>query len=182
MISKKIKIIVLISTAVTALAVLAMFICPWELVNYRTDQARYGDIPSIKTSLAVFRIRHGRFPNKEEGLKALFEKPHDSLHKWQQIMREIPEDPWGNDYVYKINDKAADGFVVYSYGPNSLDDSGGHDDVVSWDKEYSCELNYECPTLCDHLLSILILMAPISWLVVFGAFLFSLYRKMKTAS
>ena len=59
MIGKKIKITVLISTAVTALAVLAMFICPWELVNYKTDQARYGHIPSI-----IITIRKYYEPNR----------------------------------------------------------------------------------------------------------------------
>lgn len=45
-------------------------------------------------------------------------------------------DPWGNPIRYKYfegNEEKAESFIIYSYGPNGVDENGAGDDI--------CEIN-----------------------------------------
>ncbi len=45
-------------------------------------------------------------------------------------MKELPKDPWGNDYRYLNPGTHGDEMEVYSIGPDKRE--GNEDDVGSW--------------------------------------------------
>jgi type II secretory pathway pseudopilin PulG len=47
------------------------------------------------------------------------------------VFEELPKDPWGQDYQYKVDSSSAKGFRVYSTGPDRKNDGGKGDDISS---------------------------------------------------
>ena len=116
------------------LAVLAAVVVP-KFTN-RSEQARLtaakADISSIETALDTFEVDCGRYPNSDEGLKALVEAPA-GVQNWHgpYIKRGgVPNDPWGNAYVYRFpGTHNANGYDLYSFGPDQRE---GTDDIDNW--------------------------------------------------
>jgi general secretion pathway protein G len=102
-------------------------------VDKAKQQTAQAQIELFSSGLASFRLDVGRFPAEEEGLQSLREKP-PGLDKWDgpYLSKEIPKDPWNNDYVYKCPGEHGP-YDLISYG---MDGSpGGEDndlDIVSW--------------------------------------------------
>lgn len=102
----------------------------------RGQQARVtaarSDIASLEVALDAFEIDNGNYPTTEEGLKALVEEPSNATD-WRgpYIRRDVPNDPWGNPYIYKSpGDHNEESYDLYSYGPDGK--SGGDDDIDNW--------------------------------------------------
>jgi general secretion pathway protein G len=115
------------------LAVLAAVVVP-KFTN-RTEQARITaaktDISNIEGALDTFEVDNGRYPSTEEGLRALVEAPA-GMQNWRgpYIKRGIPNDPWGNAYVYRYpGAKNASGYDLSSNGPDGRE---GTDDLDNW--------------------------------------------------
>jgi len=122
-----IKLSSLVFAASSLVVAATMFICPWVINDYIVDIARRGHLPFISSMLQFYKEEKGTFPTQAQGLQALK----------GDYLREIPIDPWGNNYVYRV--KANGDFVLYSIGKNKLDENGFGDDVVLGSKEYKCE-------------------------------------------
>jgi general secretion pathway protein G len=93
-------------------------------------------ISQFEVALDAFEIDVGRYPTTVEGLRALVDKPTSDSDGWQQpyLRRGIPQDPWGNDYVYRYPGQYnQDGFDLSSYGPDRK--LGGDDDITNWSDE-----------------------------------------------
>jgi len=119
------------------LATLAAIVAP--KFTKRSEQARITaartQIAQFEVALDAFEIDVGRYPSTSEGLKALVEKPSDA-EGWQQgyLKRDVPRDPWGNEYVYKQPGQYnEDGYDLYSLGPDGK--QGGGDDIVNWTED-----------------------------------------------
>jgi general secretion pathway protein G len=119
------------------LAVLAAVVVP-KFTN-RSEQAKVSaakaDISNIETALDTFEVDTGRFPGSDEGLKALVDQP-SNVKEWHgpYIKRGVPNDPWGNPYVYRypgVQNK--NGYDLFSYGPDGHE--GGTDDIVNWTQQ-----------------------------------------------
>ncbi len=118
------------------LTVLAAVVVP--KFTKRSEQARITaantDISNLEVALDSFEVDMGRYPTGTEGMKALVEQPTGtttSSWKGPYIKRGIPNDPWGNQYVYTIPGKHnTSGYDLYSYGPDGQD--GGSDDIDNW--------------------------------------------------
>ena len=118
------------------LTVLAAVVVP--KFTKRSEQARITaantDISNLEVALDAFEVDMGRYPTSTEGMKALIEQPsgaQTSSWKGPYIKRGIPNDPWGNPYVYIIPGKHnTSGYDLYSYGPDGKD--GGSDDIDNW--------------------------------------------------
>ncbi len=115
------------------LAVLAAVVVP-KFTN-RTEQARVtaaqADVSALEGALDLFEIDVGRYPTSDEGLAALTNQP-GSVKNWKgpYLKRDVPNDPWGNKYVYVcpgVHSKA--GYDLYSYGPDGQE---GNDDIDNW--------------------------------------------------
>lgn len=118
------------------LTVLAAVVVP--KFTKRSEQARITaantDISNLEVALDAFEVDMGRYPTSNEGMKALVEEPTGSMAdawKGPYIKRGIPNDPWGNPYVYTMPGRHnTKGYDLYSYGPDRQD--GGSDDIENW--------------------------------------------------
>lgn len=102
-------------------------------VDKAKQQTAQAQIELLSTALASFRLDVGRFPTEEEGLNSLIERP-SNLQKWDgsYLAKEIPKDPWGNDYVYKMPGEHGP-YDLMSYGMDGVSGGEGNDlDIVSW--------------------------------------------------
>ena len=102
-------------------------------VDKAKQQTAQAQIELLSTALASFRLDIGRFPTEEEGLNSLVERP-SNLQKWDgsYLAKEIPKDPWGNDYVYKMPGEHGP-YDLMSYGMDGVSGGEGNDlDIVSW--------------------------------------------------
>ena len=68
----------------------------------KSDTARL-QIEELGAGLDLYHLEVGRYPNTEEGLKSLIEKPA-GVSVWNGPYlkkKNIPNDPWGNAYHYE---------------------------------------------------------------------------------
>ena len=82
------------------------------------------DVVAIQNELDFYKMKNNNFPTSEQGLKILI----DGIR-----LRELPTDPWGNEYVYEIPGKHnPDKFDLFSKGPDGKSDT--EDDIGNWKK------------------------------------------------
>lgn len=93
------------------------------------------DLQGLTTNLRTYQMMNGFFPTTSQGLQALVVPPgsEPKPKQWVQLSTKIPQDPWGNDYIYvspgKHNPKT---FDLYSKGADRIADT--EDDMGNWDK------------------------------------------------
>lgn len=104
----------------------------------RGEQARktaaHTDIESnISTSLDLYHMDTGTYPNSEQGLQALIAAPSSGPSNWNGPYlkkKKVPKDPWGRAYVYAFPGKSnANGFDLSSLGPDGVEST---DDITNW--------------------------------------------------
>lgn len=65
------------------------------------------DIKTLESALMMYKLNNGKYPTTEQGLQALVEKlklqpiPNNWNPGGYLSVTTIPNDPWGNDYIYK---------------------------------------------------------------------------------
>ena len=132
-----------IMVVVVILGLLAGFIAPRILG--RTDDAKKVkaqiDISTIETALKLYRLDTGQYPDTEQGLDALVEKPTVGTipNRWREggylEKPRVPEDPWGGEYVY-LSPGIHGEYDIVSYGADGVAGGEGKDaDVNSWEIE-----------------------------------------------
>ncbi len=97
------------------------------LTDARVRSARL-QIDSLAAALDLFYLDTGRYPSEQEGLKALIART-PSVDNWNGPylqQSELPEDPWGNPYEYRVpGEKKA--YDIVSLGSDGR--QGGTDDA-----------------------------------------------------
>ena len=91
-------------------------------------------IEEFGASLDLYHLEVGRYPTSDEGLLALSEQPAGVInwHGPYLKKKDIPADPWGNDYQYRSPGEYSD-YDLYSLGRDNADGGSGEDtDLVSW--------------------------------------------------
>lgn len=92
-------------------------------------------IEDLAGALDIYKLDVGRYPDSNEGLNALIEKP-SSARSWNgPYLRKnkIPKDPWSYDYHYTSPGEHGS-FDIYSLGSdNSAGGEGEDQDVNSWE-------------------------------------------------
>jgi general secretion pathway protein G len=98
-------------------------------------------IESLETALNLYKLDNGAYPDTEQGLQALIEKPETGRlpKKWRKggylEKGRLPKDPWGNDFIY-LSPGAHGDYDIISYGYDGV--PGGEDknkDINSWEIE-----------------------------------------------
>ena len=90
------------------------------------------DLAAISTQLSTYEMLNLTLPVTEQGLNALVEFPKidPAPRRWQQLLKELPIDPWGHPYQYKNpgikNPKKYD---LYSLGADGIESD---DDIGNW--------------------------------------------------
>ena len=104
----------------------------------KQDQAKItaaqADENSLEGALKTFRLDCDRYPTTNEGLNALRTPPPGLEGKWKgpYLDKDVPNDPWGNPYIYKCPaQNGPDSFSITSYGasgqpgPDAIVDNAG---------------------------------------------------------
>ncbi len=96
-------------------------------------------IRGLEEALSIFKLDNGFYPDTEQGLSALVEKPTTGRipARWREggYIKKIPKDPWGNDYIY-ISPGSHGDFDLSSYGADGRPGGEGDDaDINSWELE-----------------------------------------------
>lgn len=126
---------------VVILSILAAVVVP--KIMSRPDEARVTkarqDIRAIGTALDLYRLDNYSYPTTDQGLLALVEVPADLPEgaNWKKggYIERIPNDPWGNEYLYLQPGSNAE-YELYSYGADGV--SGGVDDkadIANWNMD-----------------------------------------------
>lgn len=114
------------------LATLAALIVP--NVMKRVGEARAASVKSDEATLASalnqFRLDCDRYPTAEEGLNALVTAPAGLEGKAKEpylTKTPVPNDPWGNPYVYQVTGSAnaSETFTLASYGSDGQPGGAG---------------------------------------------------------
>ena len=73
-------------------------------------------LDSLDKALEQYRLDTGHFPTQEQGLVAIMKKPANEP-RWDgpYLKKELPMDPWGRPFVYKIPGERGD-FDLVSLG------------------------------------------------------------------
>ena len=77
-------------------------------------------IANLETALDSFRLDVGRYPNSQEGLQALQDRPA-GVDRWDgpYLKKAVPNDGWGHPFIYKSpGDKSP--FDILSYGADGV--------------------------------------------------------------
>ena len=98
-------------------------------------------IRALESALDAFKLDNGFYPDTQQGLEALIEKPtvgqippkyRDGGYLEQ---KKIPLDPWGNPYVYLCPGLHGD-FDIISYGADGKEGGEGKDaDIQNWNMQ-----------------------------------------------
>ncbi|MCC6445837.1 MAG: type II secretion system major pseudopilin GspG [Armatimonadetes bacterium] len=112
------------------LAILAALIVP-RVVGRTSDAKRAkaaSDIATLSSLLQQYRVDNDAYPTTEEGLQALWVKPSDAKN-WRgpYTSKDIPVDPWGNEYVYESPGPDDQDYLITSYGADGA--PGGEGDA-----------------------------------------------------
>jgi general secretion pathway protein G len=130
-----------IIVVVFILSLLAAIVAP-RIIG-RTDDARIEatkvQMKNFETALKLFKMDNGFYPDTQQGLEALVEKPAGGRipQKYKEggylEQRKIPLDPWGNPYVYVSPGLNGD-YDILSYGADGNEGGEGKNaDIKSWD-------------------------------------------------
>ena len=99
----------------------------------KSDTAQL-QIEEFGAGLDLYHLEVGRYPTSDEGLRALSTKPAgvDNWNGPYLKKKDIPVDPWGDNYRYRSPGENGD-YDLYSFGRDNVDGGEGEDeDVVSW--------------------------------------------------
>ena len=101
----------------------------------RTEQARQAaaktQISSFATVLDAYEVDNGFYPKGKSGLNDLVQASRDAKNWRGPYLKEVPKDPWGNDYVYECPGKNnPTSYDVSSMGPDGQ--MGTEDDINNW--------------------------------------------------
>ncbi|HWR58632.1 MAG TPA: type II secretion system major pseudopilin GspG [Thermodesulfovibrionales bacterium] len=130
-----------IIVVVFILSLLAAIVAP-KIIG-RTDDARITEarvqIRNFETALKLFKLDSGFYPDSQQGLEALIEKPSTGRvpQKYRDggylEQKKIPPDPWSNPYIYVSPGLHGD-FDILSYGADGKEGGEGKDaDITNWD-------------------------------------------------
>lgn len=130
-----------IIVVVFILSLLAAIVAP-KIIG-RTDDARIAEgkvqIRNLETALKLFKLDNAFYPDTQQGLQALVEKPATGRippnYKEGGYLeqKKIPLDPWGNAYLY-ISPGLNGDYDLMSYGADGKEGGEGKDaDIKSWD-------------------------------------------------
>ena len=127
-----------IVVAMAIIAILAL-VATAPIMNY-VKNARVSSAKStlrvLEGAITIYESHTAQLPSR---LNDLVKKPADerAAKRWQQGSylkgKEVPLDPWGNKYQYKLTPQNPDHkYELYSYGPNGK--GGPKEEIISvWD-------------------------------------------------
>ena len=125
---------------IVILSLLAVLVGP-KIIG-RSDDAKVADakvqIRNLETALKLYKLDSGNYPSTEQGLASLVTKPTvgkiPNNYKAEGYLenKNVPKDPWGNDYVYLSPGEHGD-YDLYCFGADGVRGGEGKNaDIESW--------------------------------------------------
>jgi len=99
-------------------------------LGFAKSVAVRADVQAIGTQLKLYESMNGYLPTTEQGLQALVTQPSTEPRpqRWYQLFKEVPKDPWGNNYIYlSPGRKNPTGYDLYSAGQDRKADTSDDD-------------------------------------------------------
>jgi len=123
---------------VIIIGILAAIVAP--NVIGRVDDAQItkakAEIANIENAMKFYRLDNFAYPSSEQGIDALVTKPGDpNIKNWKTggYLERVPQDPWGNPYLY-LNPGNQGAIDVYTLGRDGSPGGEGIDaDIGNWD-------------------------------------------------
>ena len=111
-----------------------------QVMNYLGEskaKAAKLQIEEFGSSLDLYKLDMGRYPDGQEGLQALVQAPvGQGAERWRGPYlrkKNVPKDPWGTDYQYAAPGRHGH-YDIVSFGADGREGGeGDNKDVVSWD-------------------------------------------------
>lgn len=110
-----------------------------QIMNYLGDskaKAAKLQISEFESTLDLYKLDMGRYPDTQDGLNALVQAPANGADRWRGPYlkkKQVPKDPWGNDYQYTAPGKHGAVDIV-SFGADGKEGGEGENkDIVSWE-------------------------------------------------
>ena len=92
-------------------------------VDKAMQQDAQAQIELLGQALDLYRLEKHKYPTSDEGLEALK----------SYLKKNVPKDPWGNNYIYESPGKEGRGYDLISLGADNAEGGEGTDiDIVSW--------------------------------------------------
>lgn len=116
-----------IMIVVTIMAVLGALVIPrfMDMPKKAKMTAAKTQIQNFGMALDKYALEKGGYPSTEEGLQALVT---------DRILKKIPKDPWGNDYLYRSPGEVDPDYEIWSYGADGKEGGDEYDaDIKSWE-------------------------------------------------
>jgi len=112
---------------VVIIGLLAGFVAPryFGQVGKSEVNVAKAQIDALEKALDQYRLDIGRYPTAELGLQALVQRPPNEP-KWAgpYLRKDVPLDPWGKPYVYKIPGEKSE-IELLSYGKDGQPGGNG---------------------------------------------------------
>lgn len=97
-------------------------------INRSEATAARAQIDAIDKALQAYRIDMGRYPTDAEGLRALVVQPgNQSRWRGPYLRDDIPPDPWGSPYVYRMQSSRGKDYDLMSLGRDRAAGGTGDD-------------------------------------------------------
>jgi general secretion pathway protein G len=112
---------------IVIIGLLAGFVAPryFSQVGKSEVQMARAQIDAFEKALDQYRLDTRRYPSSEQGLKALIERPvNEPQWNGPYLRKEVPLDPWGRPYVYRVPGTKSD-FDLVSYGKDGRPGGSG---------------------------------------------------------
>jgi general secretion pathway protein G len=108
--------------------------------SYRKAErkAAAAQISNFEAALDAYRMDCGRYPSPDQGLSALVQSPGGgspcrNYPPGGYLKGKLPNDPWGNPYVFMSPGANGEVYSVESYGADGMDGGEGENaDIESW--------------------------------------------------
>ena len=119
------------------IGLLASYVAPryFDQVGKSEVKAARAQLDSFEKALGAYRLDVGHYPNTEQGLKSLNDRPSDEA-KWSgpYLSKSVPADPWGRPYLYRFPGTTGHDFELQSLGRDGQPGGTGLDaDLSVWD-------------------------------------------------
>lgn len=119
------------------IGLLASYVAPryFDQIGKSEVKTARAQLDALDKALATYRLDTGHYPNTEQGLKALVERPSNEP-KWSgpYLTKDLPTDPWGNAYVYRLPGDNGHEFELLTLGKDGQPGGTGMDaDISVWD-------------------------------------------------
>jgi general secretion pathway protein G len=119
------------------IGLLASYVGPrfFEQVGKSEIKAVKAQLDAFGKALDTYRLDTGHYPTSEQGLLALVERPvNESRWSGPYLQKTVPQDPWGEAYVYKSPGDKGREYDIVSLGKDSrVGGTGEATDIGSWE-------------------------------------------------